>query len=63
MFPSLAERKTYVAGTNFAVRKPKMSLPEVTTFASERHVFLFSHYAFKHEAYSRQQTANGKDYL
>ena len=64
MFPSSTERKTYVAETNFAARKRKMILPEVTTFASERRVFQFSHHhAFKYEAYSRQQTANGKDYL
>ena len=29
MFPSLAARETYVAETNFAARKQKMSLPEV----------------------------------
>ena len=47
LFPSLAARETFVAETNFAARKQKMFLPEIsqkhfrfsdTTFASEIYV-------------------------
>ena len=55
MFPGLAARETYFAGTKFAFRKQKMFLPEVkkkihfphTNFVSETYVSQFSHHENK----------------
>ncbi len=46
LFPSLATRETYVAGTNLASRKQNMFLPQVKNiFASWTQILLSKHVA------------------